>query len=261
MNRPTRYLGVVVATAILAACSPGSEEGGESTTSTSIVTSTTTTGDSTTSTGAATTTSGPTTTVPATTTTFPGEPVEGGPPADATLMVIGVEHDDVLNLRALPGATQEILAGIPPTYDALTALGQTRMLPAWWTEVDFEGTWGWVNMSYLAYEGATDDITASVLDRAGGSIDAPTMTLLGAEVAELLASEDPPSNVVLVVAETIGDLGEVTYDVVGLGDDSVRGLRVHVFGTPVAGGFTLKSVESTTLCQPNRGVDPDGVCA
>ena len=68
---------------------------------------------------------------------------------------------------------------------------------------------------------------------------------------------DPPSDIVIVVAPTVGDLGTVTYDVVGLGDDSVRGLRLLVFGEPVSDGFSLKSVERTLLC--GRGLF-EGLC-
>ena len=51
-----------------------------------------------------------------------------------------------------------------------------------------------------------------------------------------------------------GDPGEVTFDIVGLGDDSVGGYRLHIFANPAeeGDGFVLKSVERTTLC--SRGV-------
>jgi hypothetical protein len=189
-----------------------------------------------------------------------GEPVEGGPPRGAILSVVGVAHDDVLNLRAAPGADQTILEGIPPTYDAVLALGETRSLPAFWTRVEFGGKVGWVNITYLAYAGATYDMTSSIVAEAGGTPEAATMTELGRAVATIVASEEPPSDIVLVVPESIGDLGEVTYDVIGIGDDSVLGFRLHVFGEPIASGFSLKSVESTVLCHPTRGVTDDGLC-
>ena len=209
----------------------------------------------------ATTTAAPTTTVPATITTtsgqLPGEPIDFGPAEGDTLAVIGVAHDDVLNLRAAPGPDQDILEGIPPTYDALTALGQTRELPgSFWIEVDYEGTEGWVNLRYVGYLGDTTDETSSVASTVSG---AETMLDLGFLVAETFASEEEPvSEIVLVVAPTVGDLGEVTYDVIGLGDDAVRGLRVHVFGDPIVEAFTLRMVEVTTLC--GRGVDAERRC-
>lgn len=63
----------------------------------------------------------------------------------------------------------------------------------------------------------------------------------------------------LLAPDETGDLGEVTWEVLGLADDSVWGLRLHVFGTPVPDGFSLKSVEQTDLCL--RGGSPDGFCA
>jgi hypothetical protein len=85
------------------------------------------------------------------------------------------------------------------------------------------------------------------------------MEALGLLVAESVAShEDPVSDIVLTVAATVGDLGEVTYDVVGLADDAVRGLRLHVFGEPEGEEFTLKSVEMTALCA--RNADQAGAC-
>lgn len=60
------------------------------------------------------------------------------------------------------------------------------------------------------------------------------------------------------VAPTMGDLGEVTYDVIGLGDDATLGYRLHVFGQAVSDGISLHSVERTALC--TRGVTTDGLC-
>jgi hypothetical protein len=243
---------------VLAVACAGEVGSGSTTTSTS-----TTIASTTPSTVAATTTTSiaaTTTTAPTTTTTatgeLPGEPIDFGPAAGDTLAVIGVAHDDVLNLRAAPGADQPIVAEIPNTYDSLTAAGETRELPgSFWIGVDYEGTPGWVNLRYIGYLGDTTDETSAVTGQVPG---AETMLDLGFLVAETFASEEPPSEIVLVVAPTVGDLGEVTYDVIGLGDDAVRGLRVHVFGTPITEAFTLRSVEVTSLC--GRGVDPSGAC-
>ncbi len=76
---------------------------------------------------------------------------------------------------------------------------------------------------------------------------------------------DIPTEIVMTVAaDETGDLAEVTFDLLGLGDDSVRGFRLHVFGQPLPSGdaFALKSVEATDLCDPTRGpAEPLGVCA
>jgi hypothetical protein len=173
-------------------------------------------------------------------------------------MVIGVRYDDVLNLRAGPGANQPIRDRIPPTYTQLFALGRTWELPrSLWIEVDYDGTEGWVSLSYVGYEGDVVDETANVISELGETPTAGTMPALGREVAEVFASE--VSDIVQVTEVTAGDLSEVIYDVVGLEDDSLRGFRLHVFGEEGSGGFTLKTVEVTIIC--GRGVDSDRRCA
>lgn len=258
-----RYLLTTAFVAMLmSACSPA-DEAGDSTTSTAESTTTIASDTTTITTHAVTTTTVPKSTTTSlettTTTTLPGEPIDFGPREGDVLMVIGVAHDDQLNLRAAPGATQEILATIDPTYVGLIAQGETWSLPnAFWIKVDFEGEVGWVHMSFVGYQGLTDDLTSSVVSELGVIPTADTMVELGLIVAETQVSEEPSSDVVLVADETIGDLGEVTYDVIGFGDDAVRGLRLHVFGEPFEGGFSLKSVEFTTIC--GRDVDADGLC-
>lgn len=200
-----------------------------------------------------------TTTPEETTTTLAGEPIEFGPVDGDILMVIGVRHDDVLNLRAGPGTGAAILQRIPPTFTDLVALGNTRRLPrSFWIEVDFEGTRGWVNLSYVGYGGVVDDLTSTVVDELGEIPTAPNMVELGELVAGVFVSEEPESTVVQTTAVSSGDLAEVTFDVIGLGDDALRGLRLHVFAEILDDGFSLKAVEVTSLC--GRGVTNDGSC-
>ncbi len=81
---------------------------------------------------------------------------------------------------------------------------------------------------------------------------------LGLMIAQALFPEDEDAEGSLrfsIVGDpVVGDLGEITVDVVGLPDDSIHGHRLHVFATPHESGeaFTLKSVERTLLCA--RGV-------
>ena len=81
---------------------------------------------------------------------------------------------------------------------------------------------------------------------------------LGMIVAQASASTDPASRIRMSVAPTVGDLGEVTFDVVDLGDDALAGVRLHVFGTPEDEAFSLRTVERTLLC--TRGVSVAGLC-
>jgi hypothetical protein len=259
MRRNRSWIFAITLSLVLVGCGSGEDVA----TSTSSIPATTTTvvlQSTTTSTVQVSTT---TTTVAASTTTsasgLPGDPIDFGPAEGDILAVVGVAHDDVLNLRSLPGGDQEILAGIPPLYSDLIALGATRQLAAsMWIEVDYSGLEGWVNLRFIAYLGATDDITTQIVSNLGETPVAGTMPELGLIVAESIIAEAPDASVVMSAAPTVGDLGEVTYDIVGFEDDSVRGSRIHVFGQPGNSGFSLLSVEVTPFC--SRGVDQDGFC-
>jgi hypothetical protein len=187
--------------------------------------------------------------------TPPGEPFDGFPRQGDELGVMGVAYDDALNIRALPGTDQRIVTTAAPTADDLVATGRARRLSrSIWYEVTVNGTTGWASSRFLGFVDGTDDVTASFL-RGNPPPAAETMVELGELVAAHFASDDPPSRVVQSVAPSVGDLAEVTYDVIGLGDDSVAGFRLHVFATPhdSGDGFVLTSIESTTLCW--RGSD------
>lgn len=241
-----RQLMVLLALLLIVACG-GS--GADTTTTNQVTTSTSTV----------------TTTTASTTTTsdddLPGEPIEFGPAAGDEVSVVGVAYDDVLNVRAAPGTDSEIVAELQPTATGLIATGRARTLPeSIWFEVEVESVIGWVSSAFVGYLGLTDDATAEVIESLGETPGAETMLDLGLIVAEAISSDEPPSRIVMSVAPTVGDLGEVTYDVVGLGDDALGGVRLHVFGDPTEGGeaFVLSNVERTLIC--SRGVTDDSFC-
>ncbi len=247
---------ILVLGVVAAACGTTTE------TTTSADTSDTTTTaatSSTTTTSAGTTGTDLTmTTAIATTTTLAGVPIDFGPASGEELAVVGIAYDDVLNVRAAPGAFNPILDTIEPTGTA-TPTGTARDLGrAIWFEHDTGDAVGWSNLSFAAYAGGTDDATEEVVSVLGEIPIAESMGALGLIVAMSLATSEPASRIVMSVAPTQGDLGEVTYDVIGLGDDSVYGYRLHIFGEEVIDGFSLDTVERTALC--SRGVDADGLC-
>jgi hypothetical protein len=251
VNRPPFVVAVAVVLTVSACGGSGATNDATTTTAATVTTSTT---------RVTTNTVESTTTADNPTTTLPGEPIDIGPQAGDVLAVIGVAHNDVLNLRAAPGVDQEILAELDPLADDVIALGNARALPqSIWYELEAGGVIGWANSSFLGYLGQTTDETSAIIDALGETPRAETMLDLGMIVAEALASDEPASRIIMSVAPSVGDLGEVTYDVVGIGDDSVRGFRLHVFGTPDEGGegFVLKSVEQTLLC--GRGLS-NGIC-
>ena len=226
-----------------------------------------------------------------TTVPLPGEPSAFGPAEGAALAVVGVDHDDVLNVRDVPAGeiiatldllnpyvgllevrealSGEILASPDLWADAIVATGRTRALPTTtWHELRVAGLTGWSSAAYLAQLGATDDVTAHIVEILGGRLQADTMLDLGFIVAETVASDEPPSRVVVSVEPFVFEaVGEITIDVLNIGDDSVLGFRLGVFAdagddwmSDNPGPFTLRSVQSTVLCYTSRGVTEDGLC-
>lgn len=184
-----------------------------------------------------------------------GEPT-AGPPAEATLAVVGIAYDATLSLRSAPGDEQRVVASPGPLADDLVATGRARQLDsAIWYEVTTNGVTGWADSSALAYLGATSDATARIVDELGSPPTAASMLELGRIVASAASPEPSPSSRVSVTAApTETDPGQVVYDVLGYQDDSLAGERLRVTGTPGA-VFTLTSIEATVLCR--RGVSDD----
>lgn len=233
---------------VLAGCSSGT---GTSTTATTFPSDSTD--------GSTTTTTVSTTTTTSTTTSLAGEWFSMAPAAGAVLSVIGVAHDDVLNVRELPGAEHRIVATLLPLADDFIATGQAWSVSnSIWFEVQTASVvQGWVNARYVAQLANVDDFTSLVVSALGGYPSATTMEALGRLVAESQASTEDPASTI-VISEP-ANRGEIKLDVVGLGDDAVRALRLHVFGTESGGGFALKSVEAWIMCDPVRGTS-GGLC-
>ena len=230
--------------------------------------------------------SGPPDDAPEPAVSLPGEPYEFGPPAGAPLAVVGVSHDSVLNVRDVPaGEIVAVLdnlinvAGSPalnvrqPGYfeliatldlnRGLFATGNTRKLPTTvWHEIRMADAVGWASSAFLSPLGATSDATAEIVAVLGETPAAPTLEELARLVAEAVASDDPPSRIVVSGAPVTGDLAEITVDVLGLPDDAVRGFRLQVFAQQDSESdlFTLRTVESTTICDSHRGVSEEGLC-
>ena len=234
---------------------------------------------------------------PAVTESLPGEPYEWGPDEGTLLSVVGVPHDEVLIVHDVPSGqiiatldisnpyesqlkvteapSGEVIASFDSPTGGIVATGKTRRVPdaAWteavWNEVRVAGLTGWARAAYLAPIGLTDDLTAHLIDVLGERPMADTLIELGLIVGEAMASEEPPSHVHIVTRPIVFEaLGEVTVDVLNIGDDSLLGYRLHVFATPGAedwmsedpGPFTLRTVERTVLCHSHRGVTADGLC-
>jgi len=172
----------------------------------------------------------------------------------------GVDREDTLEVRAGPGASFDVVAELEPLATGLVATGHHRRLDdELWSEVDADGLVGWAETRFLLQLGAADDITEELADDPDGLPRAGDMVALAEEVGARRASEEPPSRVAVIEEPEIGDLGSVTVDVVGLGDDALGGERLHVLAEKTDdGGFVVQSVRRLALC--SRGVTADGLC-
>jgi len=190
---------------------------------------------------------------------LPGEAFDAGPSAGQLLAVVGVEAGHALVVRRLPGAGEDAATTLGAVATDAEATGRARLVGSTvWDEVTVHGTTGWAEGLHLALPAHPTDLTAEAVGRLGRRPVAATMVALGTTVAAAYVSTEPKSRVTVAVDASEGDLGEITFDVVGLGDDSVAAIRLHIFGAPDQGSFTLKSVEGTPFCY--RGVSPAGRC-
>ncbi|MDP3969671.1 MAG: SH3 domain-containing protein [Nocardioides sp.] len=186
----------------------------------------------------------------------PEEPAQARPAALGDLAVVGVDRDDVLNVRSGPGAGNPVVARLAPTATGFTATGRTRDHNggARWTEVETGGTTGWVNARYLALIGETEDVTSMFPD----PVRARTMGRLGVAMLDRLYPDPPRPSLVVVQGPERGDLTELVVDVIGIGDDSAIGWRWRLFAQSDGDRFVLRTVEETMLC--SRDVTDEGLC-
>jgi hypothetical protein len=272
--RVTRSLSLlVVVTMVAVSCTSLDEpetapEPTQTTTSTTLSTTTTMTATSTQGT-VTTTTSAPITTQPPTTTststTLAGVPYNGpGPQAGDLVAVVGVEYDDVLNFREGPGISYKIIGSAEPTAADIPVTGKARLLPtSIWYEITTSGANGWVSGAFIGLLGATDDATLEVYAMLGAPLGDDDLAALGAAIASSFLSDEEGGWIALVETSEGGSptaVSSITYDVVGLADDAIKGYRLVIHATQDIdeGPYTLHSVERTSVCW--RAVDADGLC-
>ena len=237
---------LAVPTLLVVACG---DDGAESTAVADATTTTTapTSTESTTSTSEPSGSSSSTTEVPEG--DLPGERIEIFPYDGAEMGVVGVEAGDTLNVRSGPGVEFEVLLELDPLHKGISATGHNRDLgDSIWSEIETEGAIGWANTRYLLQPLDTTDITATLYPTPADRPTAPTMDELAELVAASYETGGPTPDVVIVDGPTVGDLGEVTVDIIGLGDDAQGGERLHIFAEPTDTGFTVRTVEGTALC-------------
>lgn len=197
---------------------------------------------------------------PAATTTpdteLPGTPATFGPAAGTQLGVIGVAHDDWLNVRDVPNG--EVVATLTlqlspqsPAESALlvrdaeaeaafarigvagvTATGRSRDLAtSTWHEIQAGPIIGWASSNYLAplVPETALDITAQVTADIDGATTADTFTALVERIVATVVSDEPASRVRTVAPPGAFEaVVDIAVDVVGQPDDSIRGYRLLI---------------------------------
>ena len=193
---------------------------------------------------------------------LPGERQDIYPYDGARLAVAGVAADDTLKVRSGPGPEFSVLFELRPTAMNAAATGHNRSVKGGgsWSEIMADGRTGWANAAYLLQPGQVNDITAALFPTPADRPTARTMVELGRTVARHRAVDNADAKIVVVDGPRVGDVGEVTVDIIGLGDDAVGGERLHVFAEPgpERERFTVRTVEATTFC--SRGVTEDRLC-
>lgn len=209
-----------------------------------------------------------TTTAPAVATTsgapavhgLPGEQVEIYPHPDAELAVVGVSADDLLNVRAGPGTQFPVVFTLEPLAEGAVATGHNRLVAGteMWVELRWNASTGWARSTFLLQPGQVTDVTSRLYPDPASRPSAEDLADLAETVGRSAGAQEPPPRITIVDGPHVGDLGEVTVDVVGLADDSVGGVRLKIFAHRAADGFVLRAVEETLLC--SRGVTDGGLC-
>ncbi len=240
-HRPALLSLLAAATIVTAACSSDS----------AVETATTTTESTTTTspTTISTTTTSEASTQPTPPESMPGDVIEFGPRTGDQIAVVGVAFDDVLNVRIAPGTEFDIIDTLDPLDDEVIAMGENRLLvSSFWIEIESDSGPGWVNEAFVGFLGVSQERSADAIAVGGDAAD------VGELVAQTYVSVEPPSRVTLVSED--GDT--VIYDVLGIGDDAVKGFRLTIVTEPAAGGTGVASFTEQTIC--SRGLAQDLRC-
>ncbi|MEM9135381.1 MAG: hypothetical protein AAF962_01185 [Actinomycetota bacterium] len=187
---------------------------------------------------------------------IPGDPFDIGPQEGDRLDVVGVAFDDELNFRVLPDPGSTIVDSVAPeaASPVVLSLGEGRLLTnsAWW-HVTVDGEEAWANFTFLGMLGSTSSIGLDLFDRLP-STEFATVEEMAEAVADLRAGGPVPT--VTFVTEPTLLTGEqsVVVDVIGIGDDAVKGERITLFYTDIPGrsGVDLFGADATAICSRGR---------
>ena len=169
--------------------------------------------------------------------------------ATGTWSVVGVAHNDKLNVRKAPNAGAAVLTRLGPTATRIKATGKRQ--GQWWQLSTAQGQ-GWANSRYLGQLGKPVDITAEAREIG----IAPTAAALVRKVVRSQAAMGEGELRGPVTAARSS--GQFTVDVLGYADDAIAGERFIVRTFPGEAGFQVRSASATPICA--RAVTKEGLC-
>jgi len=180
--------------------------------------------------------------------------------------VVGMDYQDVdtggtLPVLNAPASDDPALHQLANDREDVVATGLICFLETsgLWYEITADGVTGWANSYNLGLLGRTDDATAEIVAGVGSIPFGSVINVIGDVVAHF-ASVEPPTVVTRQGEYTFGDLIEGTIDLIGFGEDAVKGWRLHFFLQEDEGSSDvgLKTVERTAICL--RDITEDGLC-
>lgn len=194
------------------------------------------------------------------------------PPAGIRLDIVGVVGTDVLNFRQRPDPSSPILATAPPATEGVTSplvvatgVGQNFGNEIWW-QVTIDGATAWANARFLGMLGVSTNIFDE-LEADMASLSADSIEELAAAIAATRSDGPTPTAVVVELLGVDAPSSLATIDVIGIGDDAVKGERIHLdlFNIRdidaqefVILGYEITDATSTAIC--GRGITIDDLC-
>lgn len=177
------------------------------------------------------------------------------------------DPDGGLNMREGAGVDYPIVK-VLPRGDTVGITGVCEVVGStdWW-QVQTNGQLGWVSSTFLTEDAVyVTSIGAGTSDTENAGLTGDTLDEIAAELAERYGFDDDVVINETVEAEAIDAIGgNVTYEFLGLKDDSVAGYQVFINwwvdrsadGNEVF-GVIAKSITKSPICI--RGVSDSGLC-
>lgn len=190
---------------------------------------------------------------------LPGQAVDTYPFEGASLVAVGLADGEFLAVFDLPDPTSPVVAELLWSDTGIVATGRNRSVDGeFWSEITFQGAVGWARtQSLLAPLDTTDEIVDRLFPDPADRPVADEIGIVARAVVDAIGVEEFGRVAMFDFPDDTSQPGSVRVDIIGLGDDSVYGIRLLVTTERSADGrLVLTSVEQRALC--GRGASADG---